>query len=85
MKTGHVKTRIVRIGNSHGIRIPRAVLEQTGLKDHVEIAVRKDSLIIRPVGHPREGWAEAFKAMASNDDVECNEVVNSWDDTEWQW
>ena len=43
-----MKTRIVRIGNSQGIRIPKPLLEQTGLRGEVEISAQDDSLIIRP-------------------------------------
>lgn len=43
-----LKARIVRIGNSQGIRIPKALLEQTGLADQVELLVRGSQLVIRP-------------------------------------
>jgi antitoxin MazE len=33
-----MKTRIVAIGNSQGIRIPKPLLEQTGLFGEVEIS-----------------------------------------------
>jgi len=54
-----MKTRIVRIGNSQGIRIPRPLLCQTGLSGKVEIRAHNGSLIIRPArnraraGRPR--------------------------------
>ena len=50
-----MKTRIIRIGNSQGICIPKPLLEQTGLRGEVEITARDDSLIIRPARRPREG------------------------------
>jgi antitoxin MazE len=84
-----MKTRIVRIGNSQGIRIPGPLLEQTGLRGEVEISVRKDALIIRPVRRPREGWAAAFQEMARRgDDVLLDDAassLSSWDDDEWEW
>ena len=52
-----MKTRIVPIGNSQGIRIPKVLLEQVGLKGEVELSVDGDSLIIRPAASPRAGWA----------------------------
>lgn len=58
-----MKTRIVRIGNSQGIRIPKSLLEQTGLRGEVEISAQDDSLIIRPARQPRTGWAAAFREM----------------------
>ena len=47
-----MKTHVVRIGNSQGIRIPKPLLEQTGLKGEVEITAQDDSLMIRPVRKP---------------------------------
>ncbi|MCB0193268.1 MAG: AbrB/MazE/SpoVT family DNA-binding domain-containing protein [Anaerolineae bacterium] len=61
-----VKTRIIQIGNSQGIRIPKPILEQLGFTDEVELEVLPDQLVIRSVHQPRQQWAEAFKAMAVN-------------------
>jgi antitoxin MazE len=63
-----MKTPIVRIGNSQGIRIPKPLLEQTGLKGEVEINAQEDSLVIRPARKPRAGWAGAFREMARRGD-----------------
>jgi antitoxin MazE len=63
-----MKTRIIRIGNSQGIRIPKPLLEQTGLRDEVELSVQDDALIIRPARTPRAGWADAFREMARRGD-----------------
>jgi antitoxin MazE len=64
-----MKTRIIRIGNSQGIRIPKRLLEQTGLRGEVEISVLGNSLLIRPAGKPpRAGWAAAFREMARRGD-----------------
>lgn len=43
-----LKARVVKVGNSKGIRIPKPVLEQVGLTDEVELSVEKDALIVRP-------------------------------------
>ena len=42
-----MRARVVRIGNSRGVRIPKPLIEQVGLQDEVEIAVEGSSLIIR--------------------------------------
>ena len=34
-----VRSRVIKIGNSRGIRIPRAFLERAGINDEVEIKV----------------------------------------------
>ena len=82
-----VRARIVRIGNSRGIRIPKIWLEQLNLGDEVELAVREDSLVVRRAHSPREGWPQAFQAMAtSHDDSLYDEVRPTlWDDKEWRW
>jgi antitoxin MazE len=84
-----MKLRIVRIGNSQGIRIPKPLLEQTGLREEVEVSAEGDSLVIRPVRRPRAGWAAAFQEMARRgDDALLDEPapsLSSWDDNEWHW
>ncbi len=63
-----MRTRIVKIGNSQGIRIPKPILEQTGLREEVEVRVERDHLVIGPVKSEcdprRANWAGAFKEMA---------------------
>ena len=84
-----MRAHIVRIGNSQGIRIPKPLLDQTGIKDDVDLEVDKNRIIIRPISNPRPGWDNAFKTMAQNhDDVLINgndNISHSWDDEEWQW
>jgi antitoxin MazE len=84
-----MKTRIVRIGNSQGIRIPKPLLEQTGLSGEIEILAQDDSLIIRPVKRTREGWTAAFQEMARHcDDQLLDDVspsLSNWDEDDWEW
>lgn len=84
-----MKTRIVPIGNSQGIRIPKPLLEQTGLSGEVEISAENDTLLIRPVKKPRADWAKAFQEMAERgDDAPLDAMTPSlseWDEGEWQW
>jgi antitoxin MazE len=83
-----IKTRIVKIGNSQGIRIPRLLLEQSRLGEDVELAVEEDRIVIRSAPEPRGGWEEAFRAMREHDEDELldNEVAaTTWDEDEWEW
>ena len=84
-----MRARIVKIGNSQGIRIPKPLLEQTGIMDDVELDVDKNQIIIRPISNPRDGWDDAFRAMADRGDDtitdEAENISHSWDDDEWQW
>ena len=84
-----MKTKIVKIGNSQGIRIPKVLLNQTGLHDEVDIQVESDRLIIQSSRKPRAGWTEAFALMAENKDDGLLDSVNamdhSFDEEEWEW
>ena len=84
-----MRARIVKIGNSQGIRIPKPILEQTGIMEDVELEVEKNQIIIRPVSKPRAGWKNAFKTMAETGDDELIQgteyMSHSWDEEEWQW
>ena len=84
-----VKTRIVRIGNSQGIRIPKPIIEQLGFEEEVELEIVPDQLIVRSVHGPRFGWEQQFQAMAeAGDDQLLDEKVVSlteWDEVEWEW
>jgi antitoxin MazE len=84
-----MRARVIRIGNSHGLRIPKPILEQTGIRDDVGIELGKNQIIIRPVQKARDGWDKAFKRMAEKGDdalvIDDNDVSHSWDEEEWQW
>lgn len=84
-----MKTRIVRIGNSQGIRIPKPLLEQTGLRGEVEISAEDGSLVIRAAKKPREGWAAAYQEMARRGDDALLDAeapsLSTWDEDEWEW
>ena len=83
-----MRARVIKIGNSQGLRIPKPILEQTGILEDVDIEVEKNKIIIRPVKNVREGWGVAFKIMGEKGDdkpiIEEN-ISHSWDEEEWQW
>ena len=84
-----MRARVVKIGNSQGIRIPKTLLDQTGILDDVELEVKQNQIVIRPISNPRKDWEKAFKAMADREDdtlINGDEnLSHSWDDEEWQW
>jgi antitoxin MazE len=82
-----MKSRIIPIGNSRGIRIPKPLLEQTGLSSEAEISVQNGALVIRPIKKPQASWAVAFQEMARRgDDALLDDPSRSdWDEVEWQW
>jgi antitoxin MazE len=84
-----VKMRIVKIGNSRGIRIPKVLLDQAKLGDEIEIEVQGDKLIICPLRNPRQGWDEQFVEMARRGEDKLLDSdaasTSSWDKNEWEW
>jgi antitoxin MazE len=83
-------TKIIRIGNSQGIRIPKTILEQCHLGTEVILEPGEDRLVVRRGGQGlRAGWDEAFRRMAREaDDVLLDaESVHptEWDEAEWSW
>ena len=81
------KTRIVRIGNSRGIRIPKPLIEEAGLSDEVEVRARQGSIVILPVAGVRSGWAEAARRLRNvNADRLLDEPSPTrFDEKEWAW
>jgi antitoxin MazE len=68
---------LIKIGNSKGVRLPKAVIEQAGLQGQIDLEV-KDGKVILSSGRPvRDGWETAAQACheAGHDDL------NDWDAT----
>lgn len=84
---GSLKTRIVRIGNSRGVRIPKPLLEEAGLEDEVHLTLGPDGILISPAGAPRTGWAEAAELVRERgEDGLVDELAPThFDRTEWEW
>jgi len=84
-----VRSKLVKIGNSQGIRIPRPLLEQLGLEvgEEVEMGVEEDRLFIQAVLKPRQGWDIDFARMAAegNDALLDETLSTAWDAEEWEW
>jgi antitoxin MazE len=87
--TTSVKTRIIKIGNSQGIRIPKLLLQQVGLFNEVEVEAQPGQLVIRPLALARQGWEQSFQAMAGQGDDHLLDpeplVLTEWDEGEWVW
>ena len=84
-----MRTRIVKIGNSQGIRIPKSLLEESGLCGEVEMSVRDGTLVIAPAEHARQGWAEACREMARHGDDSLLDgdvaTATSFEEESWEW
>ena len=82
-----MKTRLVRIGNSRGIRLPKPLIEELGFTEEVELEVRADSLVIRPHSRARAEWAEAAAEAVGRGEARLTDGAPStrFDDEEWTW
>jgi antitoxin MazE len=84
-----MKARLVKIGNSRGIRLPKAVIEQAGIDEEVELEVHDNQIIISTSRNPREGWDEACRLMAERGDDALLDgplpSLTKFDEEEWEW
>jgi antitoxin MazE len=82
-----MKLNIITIGNSKGIRIPSAVLKQCNITRELELEVKSNKIILKPVkNQPRNGWNDAFKLMNKrNDDALIIDDALGLDGESWEW
>jgi antitoxin MazE len=82
-----MKTHLVRIGNSRGVRLPKPLIEQAGLNDEVELRVRDGAIVIARAAVPRSGWAEAASRMRQHDEDKMldSPTPTRFDEEEWRW
>jgi len=82
-----MKTKLVQIGNSRGIRLPKPLIEQAGLTDEVELEVRDGTIVIVALLPVRSGWMNAAKELrARKSDTLLDEpAATRFDEQEWEW
>lgn len=82
-----MKSKIVSIGNSKGIRIPKVLLNQFNIHDQVELEIEGESIVIKPAkSKPREGWDKAFKLIHKRlEDALLIDEKTDFDMEGWEW
>ena len=81
-----MKASIIKIGNSHGLRIPKPILDQCGFENEVEIEVINQELRVKSPKKLRKNWEASFKKMAANKDdklIEFPFTDSGYE--EWEW
>ena len=80
-------TRIVRIGNSRGIRVPKALLEQAQLPEAVELQAEPGRLVVRASRPTRGGWSDAARTMHEHGDDRLLDApaTTRFEDEAWEW
>lgn len=84
-----MRVDIIPIGNSKGLRFSKAILEQCGIEDSVNLEIKDHTIIITPYNQkPRKDWGDAFQRMSKNKDdtlLDDENEISSWDKTDWTW
>ena len=82
-----MKTRLIRIGNSRGVRLPKVLIEQAGLDEDLELIVADGAIILSRSDRPRQGWAEAAAKLAARAENGLLDAPTPtrFDEEEWKW
>ena len=82
-----MKTKIIRIGNSRGVRIPKPLLEQAGLDGDVRLRVVESGIMIEGATTPRSGWGMAAELLRERgeDSLLDEPAPTDFDESEWSW
>ena len=80
-----MEVSVIKIGNSRGFRLSKALLEKYNIKDKVELILEKGQIIIKPLSTPRKGWEKAFQEMhaAGDDQLLFDDVFEDENPDEW--
>lgn len=80
-----MRTKIIRIGNSRGIRLTKTLLDQYQIGDEVNLRMEEAGIVIEPVRKPRSGWDEIFneRALEDADDLLIQDVFEDESFEEW--
>jgi antitoxin MazE len=84
-----METKLIKIGNSFGIRIPKSLIQQYDLSNSIEIDPTEKGILIKPKKGSREGWEEQFAAAIKENSQPEGELLEGFTDEfteeEWQW
>lgn len=84
-----MKAKIVRIGNSQGVRIPKIMLSDSRLDKDVELEIVDEGILIKPAKNPRQNWEAAFREMAEEDAdeliIEDSDAQTDFEKDSWRW
>ena len=81
-----MQTKLVQIGNSRGVRIPKKILDQCRIEGLLDLNVQGDKIILKPLKKiPRQGWNLAANKMHEDGDDQLliPDVLD--DDVEFEW
>ena len=82
-----MKGAFIKIGNSQGVRIPKVLLQESGLSGQLELRAEAGRIVIERAKHPREGWEEAAWQVSQDggDELHLGDFPNEFDKEDWTW
>lgn len=83
-------THLIHVGNSLGVRIPKAIIIQLGFQENSDLVfkVTDEGLLISPKRKSREGWAKTFEGTCKGEKEQLlmgETIDNQFDTSEWEW
>ena len=81
---GSMDSKLVRIGNSMGVRLPKTVLEEAGITGPLTITVELGAVVIRASDRPRAGWVESILKYGPPEIIDDPHPTR-FDEDEWEW
>ena len=82
-----VALKVIKLGNSHGVRLPKLWLQQLGLGEEAEMELVNERIVITPLRRVRSQWGARFEEMGKNGEDQLLEpgCTTSWDREDWEW
>ena len=65
-----LEAKLIKIGNSQGIRLPKRIISKYGLGNLVLLEETEDGLLIHPAKSGKLSWEDTYKAMAQEEQDE---------------
>ena len=72
-----MRIKLIKIGNSYGVRLPKTLIDECGFKEELNLHVHQGAVVITPYVPPRMGWKELLQ-----DEMNMRPIKS---EGEWEW
>ncbi|MBE6445920.1 MAG: AbrB/MazE/SpoVT family DNA-binding domain-containing protein [Alphaproteobacteria bacterium] len=72
-----MKIKLIKIGNSMGVRLPQSVIKECQFENELELHIRQGSVVLSPVVKNRYGWKELMQSELNKHPIKA--------EGEWEW
>ena len=88
-----MQAKIEKMGDQFGLMLPSELVRACGFGSEATVTVHDKKLVVTASrSEPREGWAEALRAIPQEDLDQDHKELQSfrktphdWDGKEWRW